>query len=310
MPEDSALYLDIPSVLSAQISKSPSPRVRMGKRARRSALRLGGCFAPAEESRAVFVTGTLPGSTPAALETFAANSSNVVNWVQKAIAGWHRKRGLKVGKYLWVWEPQKRGALHLHMCLEFPDSKLAQKFLQYWAKLWATVLKKLAARESEVIFERLRGGTWAERPDVWQTDAEIVEKDVCRYMSKYLSKDLHQGIELPPELAPHGRWWGCSHSLREALNDFIAKNTIYLPIELDGDEDMEMIGECLKSLIEGHSDGTAKDVSPWFQEHTKAVFGYLRDGVDFVGVFIAELLETFQFIKTNKPSAMGWPCAG
>ena len=41
MPEDGALYLDIPSVLSVRKTGTPAPRPQMGVYARRSALRLG-----------------------------------------------------------------------------------------------------------------------------------------------------------------------------------------------------------------------------------------------------------------------------
>lgn len=307
VPKNEALYLDIPSVLSGQEKTPPAPRRSMGVYARRRALRLGACFAPAEERRSSFVTGTLPGSTKAALGQFARQSGKVVKLIQDAIRSWCKVREIPIGNYLWVWELQKRGALHWHGCIEWPEESIAAEFIAYWPKLWQTVLKNIG-QSSPKIFDRRGGGTWENNPEVWQSDAEVVQKDVGRYLSKYLSKELQQQKDVPLENCPHGRWWGCSHSLRETLEDFVNKNTVYLPIEISPGEDMEMIGGMMTAMIEEYSDGTARDVSPWFQSHTKQAFGFIKEGVDFIKDFIPRVTELLPFIATQWafPDGMSW----
>lgn len=303
--ESESRFLDIPPVLSGQ----PKPRRSMGADARRQALRLGALFAPAVEQRTLLLTGTLPGSTRAARRVFAENSSRMVKLLQDSIRSWCRIRAVTDWKYLWVWELQKRGALHWHCVLELPTSELASEFADYWHQCWVTNLQNIGVNNPE-IFDRKGGGSWIDEPDVWQTDAQITEKDTGRYVSKYLSKDMHSKSDVPLEYCPHGRWWGCSRALRDELVDFIAKHSYYLPIEVAPGEDMEMVGEVLKSLIESYSNGTARDVSPWFQDHTKAAFGFLKEGVEMMRDFLPAVVEAFSFIANqwafNEPMSWGY----
>jgi hypothetical protein len=116
---------------------------------------------------------------------------------------------------MWVWEWQKRGALHWHCVLECPESSQAELLLQEFADIWAGVIDGLSRRSGIDCAERRNGGTWAARREVWRIDAQLARKKPHKYLSKYLSKGV-QSRDESDKFYPT-RWYGCSRLLLSEL---------------------------------------------------------------------------------------------
>lgn len=201
------------------------PERSFTKRGRHKLLEVGaaldkaGCTAGSEA-----VTLTIPGSTPEALDVIARWSgwlTNRLNQTLRDIA--YRETGNQPHGYFYVWELQKRGALHLHYCLVGYPSRHGYQLLETWFRL----LQELGASQGIDLFRRARGGSWADRPEYWQRYCQPVRKGVAKYFAKYCSKAARGadvggsssgGGSEAYQVTP-GRWYGISKSLRELAKD-------------------------------------------------------------------------------------------
>lgn len=202
------LSLPANSELSARAGFGGLPtKTAFGNNARRSLLRAGGALdksgIPATEL--IFLTGTLPGSTPAAMVAIAQWSGYLVDRLKSWLS---KMEGDRLEFY--CWELQKRGALHLHYCVYLKDPKnqrlLLAKFHDYWCKLLENVCKKSGVD----VFERDDGGTWRDCWQVVRADAQRVYRSAAAYMAKYCSKG--SGEDIGVGMCP-SRWWGVSRPL-------------------------------------------------------------------------------------------------
>lgn len=156
----------------------------------------------------VFLTGTLPGSTLAAVKALAMWSS----WVTSRLSQWFRDR-FPGALYFGVWEYQKRGALHLHVCVRVKTTKEARLLKKLWKSRWIALLDKVGLRSETDLFQRAQGDTWQRERWKTRTDAQTVEKSVARYLSKYCSKTndkLRRKAAFPP-----ASWWFACQEIRE-----------------------------------------------------------------------------------------------
>lgn len=154
----------------------------------------------------VFLTGTLPGSTPEALQALSAWSG----WVVQTLSQWIRDNAPRA-QYLGVWEYQKRGALHVHICIRAESALQANRLRWRWKARWIKVLDSLEKRSGVDMYARLEGGSWRDSKWVTQADAQQVEKSVARYLSKYLSKGAGKARRRCED--PPSRWVFVSRSL-------------------------------------------------------------------------------------------------
>ncbi|AXH78947.1 MAG: putative rep protein [Circular genetic element sp.] len=176
--------------------------------------RAGGCFAPSEENRTVFLTGTIPGGTSEAFKAVADWSSWIVHQLQREIPELIGERAANL-KSMWVWEFQRRGALHWHGVYECANPEQARTLIAGFRAIWIKALRGVAARSGVDIAKRSAKGTWAERPSVWRIDAQLAIKDPSRYLAKYLSKDPGKGGRA--DIAYPTRWYQCSRLLLAEL---------------------------------------------------------------------------------------------
>lgn len=156
----------------------------------------------------IFLTGTLPGSTVAAKKALASWSS----WLTSRLAQWFRDR-YPEATFFGVWEYQKRGALHLHVCVRVLDKRDARDLKSVWKTRWIRLLDGVSRRTGIDLFEREQGDSWQRARWVVKTDAQTVERSVARYLAKYCSKTAdkrRRAAAFPP-----GSWWFASASLRE-----------------------------------------------------------------------------------------------
>ena len=213
-----------PDLASAQASKNekscdrpgygatPKPRA-FSLYARRQIARSGGCFSPAGEGRTVFLTGTIPGGTREAFQAVADWSSWIVHQLQREIPEVIDELASNL-KSIWVWEFQRRGALHWHGVYECKTTQQARLLINSFAGIWVRTMRGVAARSGVDIAKRRGRGTWKNREDLWRTDAQLAQKDPSRYLAKYLSKDPGKGGKA--SIPYPTRWFQCSRAL---LND-------------------------------------------------------------------------------------------
>jgi hypothetical protein len=157
--------------------------------------------------KAVFGTFTLPGSTSQAVQALAKWSSKIVELFRKWIE-YHAPQA----KFVWVWEYQKRGALHLHVAIGAPDYEGLRYLERNWRQYSATVVRTLSRLSGVDCFQREQGGSWRGKVRVLRSNCRPVRKSVARYMSKYMSKSSAENGFSPPS-----RWSGMSRLVRVAI---------------------------------------------------------------------------------------------
>lgn len=283
--------LVIPSQPSQPKSRKDLRRHPLRNKARHKILHLGGLFDHADKDRQLFLTGTLPGSSDASLEAFTGLAPYVSKLVQTYLP---RAIGLsaKELRYLWVWELQKRGALHVHIAIELPSVELARELKAAWHGVWVQVLKAASEKADCDLFERRYGGSWAERSDIWKTDAGFVRKSIGRYISKYQGKGS-KGEEryFPP------RWYGASSRLRKDLKEFLEDNALSDSFRVSAECGMDSFRLVAASLLQEFCVGEVKHKHGYGDVGGLDVFGYLLPGKDISQVF-SFIVESLDFLGT------------
>lgn len=163
----------------------------------------------------LFLTGTLPGSTPEAFSSLASESSWAVHSLLTRIP---RLAGLLPSecRWIWCWEYQARGALHWHCAIWLPTVAARDLVLRGFTQIWNSTLIGVQKRSGVDIFARGDGTSWREQPEVWRSSAEVLRKRADRYLAKYLSKENSKGDK---NAFPPTRWYGISHSLHQELKE-------------------------------------------------------------------------------------------
>lgn len=191
----------------------PRP-TRFGVGGRRGLLRAGGALErlTASPAETCFLTGTLPGSTSDAMRAMQDYSSYVVNLLKAKLA----KLGTVDTYSLYVWELQKRGALHLHYALVVTDSAVRKSVVNEFPRIWRQIIDAVGRLSGVDMWARGRGGSWSGQKEVLQADAQECSASPGRYLAKYCSKEAAWG----GSGKDHGggykgpvRWWGVSRPL-------------------------------------------------------------------------------------------------
>jgi hypothetical protein len=147
------------------------------------------------------------------------------SWLTSRLGQWLRDRFPGV-RYFGVWEYQKRGALHLHVCVRVTNLQEARLLRSLWKTRWIALLDYIGNKTKIDIFERKISGSW--RDQRWRTrvDIQVVEKSVARYLSKYCSKSKDK-LRRKAAYAP-ASWWFASQNLRDESKslriDYSAEN--------------------------------------------------------------------------------------
>lgn len=183
---------------------------------RRKIVRSGALLGEGESrSHVLFLTGTLPGSTEESFRALSDYSAWVVNELLTHIPRlW--KGTQSDCRYIWVWELQKRGALHWHCVLECPSLDAASLVRDGFRALWIRIIKGVGRKAGVDMAERDSGGTWSDLPDIWRIEAVPARKNPSRYLAKYLSKP--NSTSCNGDIFPPTRWYGISRTLHSDLS--------------------------------------------------------------------------------------------
>lgn len=202
-------------------------QTKFGNNARRTLSRCSGVFdrdgiPPAE---ILFLTGTLPGGTREAMDAIACWSSYAVDLLKSRIS----KLGITSAYSMYVWEFQRRGALHLHYAIHVADPGLRLILLSRFKSIWSDIIDAVCKQSGVNLWLAKDGKNWAEKKDVLQADAQEVRVSVGSYLAKYLSKQSPYQTtadEFGIPFLPPVRWWGCSRPLLARMRELSRRLTI------------------------------------------------------------------------------------
>lgn len=194
-----------------------------GNAQRRALLRTGAVMSrlyPAK-GQTYEVTLTIPGSTTSALKCVAAHTPWLTNRLMQVIRDMERKTGVTLS-WFYVWEWQKRGALHMHMALGSSDGQLAKRAADEIEYRWFELLLELREMTGIDVFARSYGGTWRDQPSEWRSHVAAIAKNLAAYFAKYASKDKDtreaERNGTPVRFYPR-TWWGRSRDLAAAVRE-------------------------------------------------------------------------------------------
>lgn len=211
--------------VSAGYGVLPSKPTRFGLNAKRVLIRSGGALERSSQPHeCLFLTGTLPGSTEDSFRAIAAYSGYVVNGLKAWVATFVKA---KLDFYVWEW--QKRGALHLHYCVHVPDDAARSAILSGFRDWWISALHRVGDKAGCDLFRRDSGYSHISDESKVRAIAEICRKSPARYLAKYLSKSANPSRGNSRFFTP-SRWWGTSRPLKQLLESLSKK----IEIAVDG----------------------------------------------------------------------------
>lgn len=158
-----------------------------------------------------FCTFTLPGNTTDAINNLSRWASYVCNRLLQYIRREDRRHS-EPFKWFYSWEHQKRGALHLHLCLYHPKAGTSYAMGLRLKEAWFSILMDIDKITGVCSFTR-RGGKECVLPGFWRVDIQPVRKSIAAYVSKYVSKGAATSPSGQLRFTPPPRWWGMARGL-------------------------------------------------------------------------------------------------
>jgi hypothetical protein len=187
------------------------------------------------------VTLTLPANTEEAFIALAAKSPYIINRLFQPI----RRDYGDMCHWFFVWEYQKRGALHLHICICHPDESEGQWICARLVEQWHKILCDLEDECDCSFFLSKRKDRCTIRA-FHQHHCAPIQKNVGAYFSKYAGKEESKN-SIHCQKYPISRFWGSSRSLKRIVRE----NKILIEMDLQTDENAErMMQEIIENIIE------------------------------------------------------------
>lgn len=189
----------------------PKP-TRFGAYARHTILEAGAVASRGarHDERGVEVTLTIPGGCPRGFRALSQWSGWAVNRLLQILR--RRKTGIE---YFYVWEWQKRGALHLHMALSNSGNEELLLAGREVRECWYRVLEEIGRKSGTNLFLRGRGyGQNSYEEFLKGNRVAPIKKSLAAYFAKYVSKGAVPVSKTKQKnFYPPSRWWGISRSL-------------------------------------------------------------------------------------------------
>ena len=163
-------------------------------------------------------TLTLPADTKKAFECLAAYSGYAVNRLFQPI----RRDYADCNKWFFVWEYQKRGALHLHIAhyhhCKIIGAAIGEKILE----TWHNILCDISENSGICLFTAKQGDRCTLRKN-HQHQTQPMRKSVAGYFSKYASKagqkEENNYVRKFSQMYPPSRFWGCSKQIKTIVRE-------------------------------------------------------------------------------------------
>ncbi len=239
------------------------------------------------------LTLTIPGSGAVVYDVVARWSGYIVNRMLQVIRRLEKK-GYPV-HWFFVWEHQKRGALHQHWCIAIKDEPMMADYVCRLLKAkWFELLLELSEKTGVDLFRR-KGftGSWRNNPEVWQSSISPVRKSVAAYFSKYMSKNLDTSAynkarkaardkrRGTPEAGVEGarvlslcpsRYWGCGSSVRALTKLY----SVTIKFEVGGDMEVDAVVRILETIAAEAAELVCKVSRKFIKADEKTGFIYAR----------------------------------
>ena len=163
-------------------------------------------------------TLTLPADTKEAFECLAAYSGYAVNRLFQPV----RRDYADCNKWFFVWEYQKRGALHLHIAhyhhCKIIGAAIGEKILE----TWHNILCDISENSGICLFTAKQGDRCTLRKN-HQHQTQPMRKSVAGYFSKYASKagqkEENNYVRKFSQMYPPSRFWGCSKQIKTIVKE-------------------------------------------------------------------------------------------
>lgn len=163
-------------------------------------------------------TLTLPASTEVAFDCIAARSGYIINRLWEPI----RKAYGKDVAWFFVWEYQKRGALHAHICHYHPDATEGMLIGNILIEQWDKILHDISNESGIDMFEPL---PQRKRTFYWQHQhhTQPMRKSAGGYFSKYAGKaeksEENNYVRKFSQMRPPSRFWGSSSVIKKLIEE-------------------------------------------------------------------------------------------
>lgn len=158
-------------------------------------------------------TLTLPANHHEAFECLAARSGSIINSLFQPI----RDRYPDMNCWFFVWEFQKRGALHLHIAHYHPDESEGMLIGNLIIEKWHQILCDISEKTGIWMLSAKHEGDTAMQ-DFYQYHTQPMRKSVAGYFSKYCSKasnkEENNYVKKFSQMYPPSRFWGCSSQIK------------------------------------------------------------------------------------------------
>jgi len=184
---------------------------------------------------------TLPANHEAAFFALSKNTYFATN----RIFDYLRKQYRGEVSWFYVWEYQKRGALHLHMAVHHRASLLLPTICSDIKRSWIRILQDIGEMENTCMFTD-KSMKKCVMPDKWQMHSDQIRKGVGAYFSKYAGKEESKQSWYCQKY-PISRFWGSSKQIKSV----IAQNSIEAVWDFQGNLEsaQKFHDELLEKLI-------------------------------------------------------------
>lgn len=163
-------------------------------------------------------TLTLPANHTEAFECIAARSGDAINRLFQPI----RRLYPDTNNWFFVWEYQKRGALHLHIAHYHPDECEGMLIGNILIDQWHKILCDISETSGIDMFLSHQKDRCTVR-QFHQHHTQPMRKSVAGYFSKYASKasekDENNYVKKFSQMYPPTRFWGCSKEIKLIRNE-------------------------------------------------------------------------------------------
>ena len=156
---------------------------------------------------------TLPANHEKAFVALSKNTYFATN----RIFDYLRKQYRGEISWFYVWEYQKRGALHLHLAVHHRASLLLPTICSDIKRAWVRILQDIGEMENTCMFTD-KSMKKCVMPDKWQMHSDQICKGVGAYFSKYAGKEGSKQSWYCQKY-PISRFWGSSKQIKKVISE-------------------------------------------------------------------------------------------
>jgi len=188
------------------------------------------------------VTLTLPANTNEAFTALAANTAYAMNRLFQPIRRDYGNDCL----WFYVWEYQKRGALHIHIALYHPDEceglYIAAKLIDKWHQVLISIGERA---DTDMFLDKRKDRSTIRSKH--QHHTQPISKAVGAYFSKYAGKEESKQNWYCQKY-PVSRFWGSSKLIKQIIKD----NSFQYKIDYFSNEKCQqnMMEHIIENLLE------------------------------------------------------------